>query len=29
MHQEIAASGGGDQAADRGLPFRKILLSLR
>jgi hypothetical protein len=29
MHHEVAALGGADQAAGRGLPFRKILLSLR
>ena len=29
MHQKVAAFGGANQAAVRGLPFRKILLSLR
>ena len=29
MHHEVPALGGADQAAGRGLPFRKILLSLR
>jgi hypothetical protein len=29
MHQEVAAFGGADQATNCGLPFRKILLSLR
>jgi hypothetical protein len=29
MHQEVAAFGGTDQAAGRGLPFRKILFGLR
>ena len=28
MHQEVAAFGGTDQAADRGLPFLEILLGL-
>ncbi len=29
MHQKVAAFGGADQAAGRGLPFLEILLSLR
>ena len=29
MHQEIAALGGADQAADCGLPFLEILLGFR
>jgi hypothetical protein len=28
MHQEVAAFGGADHAAGRGLPFLKILLGL-
>ena len=29
MHHEVPALGGADQAAGRGLPFLKILFSLR
>jgi hypothetical protein len=29
MHQEVTAFGGADQTPDSGLPFHKILLSLR
>ena len=29
MHREVATFGGADQATDRGLPFLKVLLSLR
>ena len=29
MHQEVAAFSGADQATGCGLPFRKMLLSLR
>jgi hypothetical protein len=28
MHHEVPALGGADQAADRGLPFLKILVGL-
>jgi hypothetical protein len=29
MHHEVAAFGSADQASNRGLPFLKLLLSLR